>query len=114
MDSTLRIVTHLPIPELWDAHGVVQAQRDRYLVEKDLIALLRQGPVQFIVADVGHQLQWIPSESCFAFWKAEVKGHVLDPDDTRPLEHFPDGVAYTASAWCPADVCPVVLLETHH
>jgi len=72
MDPKLRIITRLPLTELWRDDGFATATRGRSLTSEDVRRLLRLGPVQFVVADLGAAPQWIPKGECFHFWKNEV------------------------------------------
>jgi hypothetical protein len=56
------------------------------------------GQVQFIVANCGAQLNWIPMRERFEFWKA-IRPQVADA--VKPyLERFPNQTAYIiASEW---------------
>ena len=66
-----RVVTEIPLAELWDASGPVPARRGPRLGDPDIRALLRgAGLVQFVVADaVGAPLRWIPPAETRAFWR---------------------------------------------
>ena len=50
MDNAYKVVTHLPLAELWRDDGFT---RVRWLTAEDIAGLLRVGRVQFVVADVG-------------------------------------------------------------
>jgi hypothetical protein len=62
-----RIVTKLPLVELWDEQGTLTGGRVRYLDQSNLAELLRTGPVHCVVADCGANLEWIPTQERFAF-----------------------------------------------
>ena len=117
MDPALRIVTQLPLPELWTERGVVIAVRERTLGRADVKALLQSVPVQFVVADVGKPLRWIPSEERFVFWKADARDHIVEnPHQPVDIYTYPEGYAYVASEWV-ADglgASPIIVLERHH
>lgn len=115
MRSDQRIVTKLPLAELWDEKGTLNGERVQSLGQNNLAELLRSGPVQFVVADCGANLRWIPTQERFAFWKT-IKPQVADNDPDQPirLEQFPDETAYTASQWRGRAGECVVLLERHH
>ena len=53
VDAKLRIVTHLPLRELWRDDGLKTTARIRSLTEDDIRSLLRYGKIQFVVVDVG-------------------------------------------------------------
>ncbi|MBA3425074.1 MAG: hypothetical protein ACR2HO_02435 [Rubrobacteraceae bacterium] len=93
----------------------MSTSRGRDLDESAIADLLRQSRVDFVVADPGLPLRWIPAEECFVFWKSEVKTRVADPAVKRHrLENYPDEYFYFASEWQPFEDRPVVLLEANH
>ena len=109
-----RIVTHLPMERLWNDSGELQARRVRDLARDDIRELLRTGPVQFVVANGGDHLRWIPIGERFEFWKHDVDAH-LAKRDRIDLDDFPGGKAYVASEWAVADEqVPVIVLEVYH
>ena len=113
MDPKLRIVTRLPLEELWRETGVVTASRGRFLTKDDIAALLRNGLVQFVVADLGNSLQWIGLQDCYPFWKNEVKPHIAG--ERAVLEEFPGEYCYFAWKWDTAtEAAPIVVLEKSH
>ena len=116
-DPAFRIVTRLPLAELWTERGPVAATRERSLGRAEVKALLQAGPVQFVVADTGRPLRWVPLEERFVFWKADARSHVIsNPHHPIDIYTYPEGYAYLASAWVPDDVdsLPIVLLERYH
>jgi WD40 repeat protein len=108
MRPDLRIVTKLPLAELWDDHGTVTGGRVRALRQNNLVELLRSGPVQFVVADCGSNLEWIPMDERFAFWK-KIQRQIADLDPHQPIRleqfrtgrHIPplNGVGVVANVW---------------
>ena len=114
MDAKLRIITHLPLAELWRDDGFSTVERGRPLTREDVRQFLTSGPVQFIVADVGAAPRWIPEADSFQFWKNEAKPH-LASEPKAHLDEFPDGYCYFASQWKPrGSESPIVLLEKYH
>jgi hypothetical protein len=117
MDPALRIVTRIPLTELWTERGPAAAVRERLLGRADVKALLQAGAVQFVVADGGQPLRWVPLEERFVFWKGSARDHIVE-DPSRPIDiyAYPEGFAYIASEWASGDVAspPIVLLESHH
>lgn len=113
MDAAFKIVTRLPLQELWGDGGFVTTARGRFLTVDDIAGLLRSGPVHFVVADVGAAPTWIPTENCFVFWKTEVKPH-LSAVSRACLEAFPDNYCYFASEWSKRDAATIVVLEKQH
>jgi|SRR5690349_7535461 hypothetical protein len=114
MDSKFRVVTKLPLEKLWNEAGDVPASKLRDLSEGDVKALLQNGEVQFVVADVGCPLRWIPVKDCFDFWKTSAKLHVVEPGTRVLLQNFPDSYIFFASEWSVPDSLAIVLLECSH
>ena len=103
----------MPLAELWDDNGTLTGDRIRNLAETDLVELLRSGPVQFIVADPGLKLSWIPTPERFEFWKT-IRLQIADPEKPIYREQFPNETAYIASEWCGRTGECLILLEKHH
>jgi len=115
MDAALKIVTYLPLQQLWRDSKFTTTARGRSLTRIDITALLRAGPVQFVIADVGVAPRWIELGDCYDFWKSEAKPHLAAPTSRAALNSFPDEYCYFASQWESERVsAPIVLLEKHH
>lgn len=115
MDAALRIVTRLPLQELWREDGFTTPARGRWLAPEDIRGLLRLGRVQFVVVDLGHSPRWIPIQECYEFWKNDAQTHLASPDAELCLEDCPDGYFYIASEWSDRDAgAPIVVLEKSH
>jgi hypothetical protein len=108
-----RVVTRLPLNELWDDNGPLIAKRRRDLTHDDISDLLRAGPVRFVVANIPDPLRWVPSAECFQFWKSEAKARVGNPAGVY-LENHDDGYCYFASEWAEDNGPPIVLLSLAH
>ncbi len=105
----------MPLQELWNSNGAIQARKRRDLTEMEIKAVLQTGPVQFIVAELGKPLRWVAKNDCFSFWHKEVKPHLVDPKlEGFYLEGIPGGYAYCASEWCVDTGLCFLLLEMHH
>ena len=114
VDAKLRIVTHLPLRELWRDDGLQSTARIRSLPEDDIRSLLRSGNIQFVVVNVGASACWIQPSECFQFWKNEAQPH-LAREARVILEEFPDRYCYFASQWDGGDpASPIVVLEKQH
>src|ERR1700722_2540644 len=109
-----RIITELPLRELWDDSGPVPAAWVRDLSVLQLREMLARGPVRFVVADVGTKPRWFPEAACFDFWKSEVQPHLAELDHRIHLEQFPGGFCYFASEWAVVGGKPVVVLQRGH
>jgi hypothetical protein len=114
MDLADRVVTQMPLTELWSGEGVLDACPAETVGEADIERLLRDGST-FVVVDVGRPLKWTSEADRFAFWKAEVKCHLVSPDmDFFRLDDYADGYCYTATVWRGTSPAPVIVLEMHH
>jgi hypothetical protein len=114
VDAKLRLVTRLPLQELWRDDGFKTTARGRALTEEAIRSMLRSAPIQFVVVDVGAVPRWIPLKDCFAFWKGEVERH-LAGEARVILDQFPGEYCYSASLWDGADAAtPLVVLEKIH
>jgi hypothetical protein len=113
MDASLRVVTQVPLRELWRDDGFSTKTRGKSLSHDDVREFLTSGRVQFVVADVGKAPRWIPASECFDFWKHEAKPH-LAGTERASLNEFPGGYCYFASQWEGETTTPIVLLEKHH
>ena len=114
MKPEIRHVSKMPLAELWNESGIVAATKVRELCSLEIAAMLRAGKVRFVVADLGHHLQWIPLGDCYEFWKSEVKRHLAQPEANIYLEDFPGEYCYLASEWKPDVGEPIVLLMKSH
>ena len=111
MNPEFRIVTHIPMIRLWYGDADRPATRSRYLNLEELAELLRKAEVQFVVANIGDQLNWVDPVERYRFWKSEVKEHLANPSQFFS-EEFPGGYCYLASEW--NDDPTIVLLERYH
>src|SRR5258705_12385456 len=109
MDATQRIVTGMPLTELWNDHGRVDAVRAGRVGEADIVRLLREAGSSFIVANPGMPLRWVPAHEGFEFWKTDVKRHLVASDAKGfRLEDFPGLYCYVATEWRPVRGAPVI------
>src|SRR5260221_764896 len=116
MDARRRVVTRIPLPELWNEFGdTLAAEPRRELGAEDVRGLLRDGAPRFVVADLGLPLTWVDQTERFAFWKDELAPHLAEPERDRwYLEDFPGEYFYTATEWLLADGSSVVVAAKHH
>ncbi len=115
MTPQQRIVGQTPMEHLWDSDGDMSASRGNDLGTFEIRDLLRRGNLQFVAAEVGTFLKWIPLEETLEFWRDEVRLHIAEPNAGGfVLEDYPNEYAYRASLWQSANDCPIVLLEVHH
>jgi hypothetical protein len=114
MDLANKIVTRLPLQELWRDGGFASTSRSRPLGESEIITFLRRGPVQFVQIDVGNVPKWIALRDCYEYWKNEVRPHLAHAG-TAIIGQFPDGYCYFASEWDGGEAgVAIVVVEKHH
>jgi len=114
MDLQQKIVSKLPLDQIWSGSRLISTIKIRDLGYKEIVELLRAGVVRFIVADVGLPLEWIADSKRYDFWKDELRSHLANPDERRSLDTFPDNYCYFASEWKSDDNTVIVLLEKSH
>jgi hypothetical protein len=93
--------------------GTLPGDRIRNIDEDGIKALLRSGPVRFVVANCGSNLRWIPVEETFDFWK-RIRHQIAKPSSPIHLEKYPNETAYIASQWRGQPDRSLILLEAHH
>lgn len=114
MDFAQRIVTCLPLTELWTSKGPLDARPTERVGAAEIAQHLQDG-ASFVVADVGKPLRWISAPDRFSFWKTEVKGRLVPRDVERfSIEDYPDSYCYMAISWRGAPSTPIIVLEIHH
>src|SRR5260370_42650630 len=97
MDPALRVVTRIPLDELWTEAGTLPLVRGADLGEAEITDRLRVGIMAFAVANCGKRLQWIPENECYPFWKNEVKLRLVDARrEFHALEDYPGECCYSA------------------
>lgn len=111
MDPRLRVVTVMPLEELWDDDGAF-GRHVEHLSTDQIKAILRSGKVRFVEANVGEPLRWTAPDDCFARWR-QVAANVTDVERFA-LEDFPDEWAFVASEWEGRSGERLILLEKHH
>jgi hypothetical protein len=104
-------ITAMPLDVLWDEAGEF-GQRLRDLEEADVGEKIGKGPVQFVEADIGNVLKWIPLKDCFAFWKL-IRRNIANRNEIV-LEDYPGHFAYGASEWTDRAGGSLILLEKYH
>ena len=114
MEPSQRIVTRMPLMELWNERGSVEAERGPQIGGARIEEILQAGG-SFIVADAGQPLQWIPANEGFQFWKSEVKSRLIPVEASSWfLEDFPGQYCFLATEWRLRSGGSLVVLEKHH
>lgn len=114
MDPTLRVVTALPVTELWDERGTVEASQARALGHADVRRHLRGGS-RGVIASVSRPLRWLEGLDLYDWWEHEARPRLVSPTIERiRLEDFPDERCWSATEWTLPDGSCVILFEEWH
>ena len=94
----------LPMTGLWTEQGELVATRVRALDHGDVLALLHEGALHFVVATLGKPLRWIAKRDTAAFWETEGRALMTASAGSK---------GYAASEWSAPGHSPhpIVLLE---
>lgn len=114
MYNNKKIVTQIPLTNLWTDNEDIYAERKNYLSVEKIQEILKKYPVEFVVADVGQKLEWISYDKSFDFWKTELKPHLANDINKIDIDSYPDNYAYVASEWTSEIQKPIILLEKYH
>ena len=116
MEPYKRVVTRMPLAELWRHDGVpVPAKRVRWLVSDEVHDLLRHRPdLDLVVVRGAHPLEWLYGDEKWAFWKEQLKDRIADPEGPIYREDWEDEVFFLVSEWAAAGVeRPILVAEMH-
>ena len=114
MENNRKIVTQMPMTFIWTDSENIIAKREKYLTADDIQEVLKNYPVEFVIANIGEKLKWISADQSFDFWKTEVKPHLADDINNIDLDDFMDNYAYVASEWSGGLGISIILLEKYH
>lgn len=114
MKNDKKIVTQIPMTNLWTDTENIFAKREKYLTSDDIQQTLKKYLVEFVVANVGEKLKWISYDKSFDFWNTELKPHLANDINNINFDSFLDNYAYVASEWIGEIQKPVILLEKYH
>jgi hypothetical protein len=115
MDNNLKIVTQIPLTNLWNEYENHTAKRNRYLTANDILEIFKKyKSVKFVIADVGKKLDWKRDDNIFDFWKTNVKPHLSEDICNFHFDDFNDNYKYIASEWIGEVDTPIILLEKYH
>ena len=113
MNQDHRIVTQLPLEELWVGQRLISTIKVKDLGPSEIAARLRAGMVRFVIADVGRPLEWLPTNERYEFWKDELQSHLATTENVI-LEDFPGSYCYFASEWKSYVGETIILLSKAH
>lgn len=99
---------------LWNDQEELAAKRKEYLGTEQIKELLRKGPIQFVIANVGDKLTWIDIANTYKIYKSRIKERLIDDLNHIDLENFKDNIGYMASSWEINPGISIILLEVYH
>ncbi|MEL6698859.1 MAG: hypothetical protein AAFP89_21620 [Bacteroidota bacterium] len=114
MNPSLKIVTEMPVQQLWHKTPMIGAKRERYLTKNEWAEILQKYPVEFVIANVGDKLDWIPVDTCFEVWKSNIRDQAAYNPNSIEVESYPHAFVYVASEWTRQTQTPIILLEKYH
>jgi hypothetical protein len=114
MEIAKKVITKLPLEELWNEDANLNAQRVSTGLSAAIVKEMIKAGATFVVADVGLPPRWIDPADRFEFWKTEVKPRLAEPDQPAFLGRFPGEYCYFASKWRLAGEFSLIVLEKHH
>ena len=109
-----RIVTKIPLEELWTDSAILSHKRQEYLTEPQALDLILASKTPIVIADLGVKLSWIPSNDTLSAFKKLIKGHIVNDPDRIILEEYEGEWCYLASEWVNAEGEKILLLERLH
>ena len=110
-----RVVSNLPLDEVWSTAGPLPLHRGDDLDRSAVEGLLRKDLVQFVVAEVGAPLEWVPLADSRKFWRRDAAERLVGPKETGRLDDFTESYFYRAQAWVDdKGECVLVVLEKNH
>ena len=115
MKSSLRVVTRIPLGQLWNELGELDAHPICRIGLPEIATLLKKSDTSFVVADVGLPLRWIPGDERFAFWKSEVTPRLVSKEaHAIQRESYPGEYCYVATHWELTTGPAIVVFERFH
>jgi hypothetical protein len=114
MELSQRIVTKMPMDSIWTENEELKSERKEYLSQNQVSEILKEGPLQFLIADVGNKLIWTKVDECYKMYKSYFKDHILRDVNYINLDDYKDNFCYLASLWIGESKTPVILLEKFH
>jgi len=99
MDLSHKIIDKMPLVDLWRENTFLEAKRVKYLNQKAVSEILKNGPIRFVIANVGDKLIWIDLDECFKIYKTEIKEFIISDIDKIYLRTLKDEWGYIASLW---------------
>jgi hypothetical protein len=114
MDLSHKIVDKIPLDCLWTEDILLEAKRIKYLNQKEVSEILKNGPIRFVIANVGDKLIWTDLGESYKIYKTEIKDFIISDIDKIDLDTLTHGFGYLASLWADLSENSIILLEKFH
>lgn len=114
MHPSYKIVTTLPLSSIWNSTVELDAKRICYLSREEIIEILREKPVIFVIASIGEKLKWIDSNELVNLWKKTLSPQLVSNQHSFSLDDFPNKYAFMASLWDCQKNSTIILFEKYH
>ena len=115
MNLSQKTVNKIPLDALWTEEQFLEAKRLKYLNQKEVSEILKNGPIRFVIANVGNKLIWTDLGESYKIYKTEIKDFIISDIDKIDLDTLTHGFGYLASLWAdPSEKNSIVLLEKFH
>lgn len=106
-------VGRIPLSNLWNEQGELNAARIRYLGFDDFEQLAFHKHSALVVAELGMPLSWFDSTYLTANYMQLKTNIALDPEGFY-LNEYPDHFVWLASEWMLNEDQSIILLEKYH
>ena len=106
------LITNLPLQFILTKES--QFKRQNYLDKNSIKELIGIKLLEFVIADIGKELNWITKENCFEFWKTELQLHLANDHNHIKITNNPNEYVYVASLWTNESNSTIILLEKFH
>ena len=114
MDLSQKIVNKIPLDCLWTEKQLLGAKRIKYLNQDEVSEILKNGPIVFVIANVGDKLIWTDLGESYKIYKTEIKDFIISDIDKIDLDTLKYGFGYLASLWADPSENSIILLEKFH
>lgn len=114
MEHSKKIVTSIPIDKFWTYEEDVDVSGERYLTKREIQEILNSYPVEFVVVDIGKEIQWISVDKYYEFRESKAKKNIAEDYSNIETDKFPNEFAFVASEWNGNIQTPLILLEKYH
>jgi hypothetical protein len=116
VDPALRIVTRLPLDEIWNDDGPLHARKGELVGSAGIRQFLRIENGAVVEAMIGERMVWHLGEARFKFWKDILRPHLVEPGDATEgfVRDDEDPLAFIVYEWFVGEGERVLVAEGSH